>query len=165
MEQRFLAWVQEYQERLVRICRFYTFHSEEEKDLYQEVLIQIWKSMPRFREESSPGTWVYRIAVNTALMYRRTLGRRKEQTSFDQLPDVIEQPDPEGNMDQQTRMQWLREAIANLGELDRTIVLLYLEELSYDEIAEVTGLSVSNVGVRLNRIRKKLSSMIKTSTS
>ncbi|MDP5171055.1 MAG: RNA polymerase sigma factor [Bacteroidia bacterium] len=165
MEEQFLSWIQEHGNRLQRICYFYSWNSEERKDLYQEVLIQIWKSMPRFREESSPGTWMYRIAVNTALMHRRTMGRKKEVVGLDHVEEQIQAPTIESSMDQEQRMQWLKSAIKDLKDLDKTILLLYFEEIPYDQIATITGISVSNVGVRLTRIRKQLSVMINSPKS
>lgn len=155
MEEQFQDWVAENQGRIHSVCRFYTWEEEERKDLYQEILYQVWTSMPRFKGDSSPGTWIYRIAVNTALMFRRTAGRRKDTERLEQVQEPFSSP-VESSIEQAEEQRLLWQAIRSLSEADQTLVLLYFEELSYQEISEVTGLSVSNVGARLSRIRKKL---------
>ena len=157
MEEQFHAWVNAHHASIQRISRFYTFDKEEQKDLYQEILLQLWRSMPRFREQCQVGTWVYRIAVNTALMFRRSLGRRKERTGDFPAHEPSEGPSVERQMDEEAQLRWLYKAIGHLKDIDRTLVLLYLEDLSYQEMASVTGLSENHVGVRLHRIRQQLS--------
>lgn len=159
MEQQYLAWIAEQQERLSRICRFYARDAAERQDLYQDILYQIWKAMPRFRGDSSPGTWIYRIAVNTALMHRRTQGRRKE-TALETPPELAHDASIESNLDREAQLSALYRAIDQLKDLDRTLILLFLEELSYEEMAEVTGLTVNHVGVRLSRAKKRLSNLL-----
>lgn len=160
MEEQYLAWVEKHRSRILNVCRFYAWEAEEQKDLYQEILIQIWKSMPRFREESSPGTWIYRIAVNTSLMFRRTAGRRKEDPVLEKIDEPASDAGLEAKIDQESELLALRKAIATLKELDQTLVMLYFEELSYQEISEITGLTVTNVGAKLSRIKKRLTTML-----
>ncbi len=160
MEKQFLEWVGQYQARILNVCRFYTWEPEEQKDLYQEILLLVWKSMPRFREESSPGTWIYRIAVNTSLMFRRTAGRRKEDPILEKVEEPIAETSLESKMDQESELLALRKAISTLKELDQTLVMLYFEELPYQDIAAITGLSTTNVGARLSRIKKLLTTML-----
>lgn len=160
MEKQFLEWVGQYQARILNVCRFYTWEPEEQKDLYQEILLLVWKSMPRFREESSPGTWIYRIAVNTSLMFRRTAGRRKEDPILEKVEEPIAETSLESKMDQESELLALRKAISTLKELDQTLVMLYFEELPYQDIAAITGLSTTNVGARLSRIKKRLTTML-----
>ncbi len=157
MEEQFHAWIDAHQASILRISRFYTFDKEEQKDLYQEILLQVWRSMPRFQGQCQVGTWIYRVAVNTALMFRRSLGRRKDRPGQFPAQEPFEGPSIEQQMDDQTRLSWLYRAIGQLKDIDRTLILLYLEDLSYEDISAVTGLSTNHVGVRLHRIRQQLS--------
>ena len=130
--------------RLMAVARSYA-DGEELKDLYQEMLLQIWRSLDRFEGRAAVATWVYRIALNTALSYRRKGRRRVEET--------MEPPEraTEGARDE---MQVLREFMQELSPVDRAVLLLYLEDLSYLQMGGILGLSESNVGVRINRIKK-----------
>ena len=142
------------------MASFYARNREEREDLYQEMLLQIWKSMPNFREDSKATTWMYRIGVNTALFHQRKRYRRREDSLQRELPEPAWEPDFAASLDQNERMKQMFLAIRQLKALDQTLILLYLEELSYEEMADVTGLTASNVGVRINRIKKKLSKQL-----
>jgi RNA polymerase sigma-70 factor (ECF subfamily) len=127
--------------------------TEEQRDLFQEMVLQLWRSYASFQGQSSFTTWMYRVALNTALLERRKASRRP---SMSQGGDVefrnVAAETPAS--DESVRM--LRVCIQELPDLDRAIVLLYLEERSYDEISEITGLSRSNVSVRLVRLKERL---------
>lgn len=160
MDDQFLEWVEKYKSRILNVSRFYTWEEEEQKDLYQEILLQIWKSMPRFRAESSPGTWIYRISVNTSLMFKRSAGRRREAPILEKIEEPASVPGIEEKIDHESELLALRKAISSLKELDQTLLMLYFEELSYREISDITGLTVSNVGARLSRIKRHLTTML-----
>jgi RNA polymerase sigma-70 factor (ECF subfamily) len=131
-----------------RLCFAYLNAADEVEDLFQEIMSNVWNALPKFRGEAQAGTWLYRIAVNTALLYRRKL-RRGEP-----LPEVVDQTaGAHQNLENRQRLDALRRAIAVLPDQDRLIVTLLLEGLSYREIAEVTGLTVNYVGVKLSRIK------------
>jgi len=148
-----------HQQGLHRLCLGYVYDPEEARDLVQEVLIKVWTHLPDFRGEANLKTWVYRIAVNTCLMY---LCKKRLPT----VPLVPERdatrPEESTNED---RLTDLRAAISQLPARDRILLLLHLDDNGYERIADVMGLSVSNVGARLTRIRKKLSQRIKSSPS
>ncbi len=121
------------------------------QDLSQEILLQMWRGLDGFAGRSTTSTWVYRVALNTAITYRRKNGRhvsRTANTAGAHLPDPVAPPSP-GN-----EIMILEEFLASLAKIDRAVFLLYLEDLSYHEISEVTGLTESHVGVRINRLKK-----------
>jgi len=153
-EQRaFIQRIQDAQGILERICAVYTQDKESHKDLRQEMLLQLWKSYSSFRAQSSFSTWMYRVALNTALMYRRKQKRHWPTVSIDDV-DV---PNAEGGaVADPEDVQLLYRCILEFPKLDRAIILMQLEQKSYQEIADVTGLSEGNVSVRLVRIKQKL---------
>ncbi len=155
-EKDFLNLLTESKARLTRICRFYCTRKEDQQDLMQEIVFQIWRSRDRFRRESQVYTWIYRIGINTALTFVRK-ARRHPYVDLSHAPPVADaQLSPEERMDQAEQQSQLMDAIRQLRKLDQTLILLYLEEMSYREMAEITGLSESNVGVKINRIKKVL---------
>jgi RNA polymerase sigma factor (sigma-70 family) len=157
-----MTLLEQNHERILRICRFYERDRGLQEDLYQEICFQAWRSFKSFEGKAQASTWLYRVAVNTALGHVRKNSKRKTEGLAESHYQVAQAPAVERQLEQEEQMRALHRAIAHLGKLDQTLILLYLEELDYKEMAEVTGLTVSNVGVRLNRIRKKLSQKITT---
>jgi len=138
------------QRRILAIARSYAY-GDECRDLYQEILLQMWKGLDSFEGRSAPSTWVYRVALNTAITFRRKNGRRVQSSGrplAESSPDPVAPPSP-GN-----EILILEEFLGSLGKIDRAVFLLYLEDLSYREISEVTGLTESHVGVRISRLKK-----------
>lgn len=129
-------------------------HDEEEiKDLFQEVLINLWKGFDSFGGRSNLNTWVYRVSLNTCISYRRTENRRRGQSlDFDIDMSTTDDSDTE-------QIEMLHSRISRLRPFDRAIVLLWLEGISYDEIAGIVGITPKNVGVRLFRIKEELKKM------
>ncbi|MEL7532714.1 MAG: RNA polymerase sigma factor [Bacteroidota bacterium] len=164
-EADYLNLMAENQERLQRICRFYCRDIEAQKDLMQEIAFQIWRSRERYRGEAQLNTWLYRIGINTALVFLRKQKKREMQRLDEKPPMPAVGGNPEEELERQERMELLMQAIKQLKKLDQSIILLYLEELSYQEIAKVTGLSESNVGVKINRIKKRISQHLKNITA
>jgi RNA polymerase sigma-70 factor (ECF subfamily) len=157
-EQRaFIQRIYEAQAILERICAVYTQDRDSHNDLRQEMLLQLWRSYSSFRGQSSFSTWMYRVALNTALMHRR---RQKRQWPTVSLDDV-DVPSADGHSAGDPEdVQLLYRCIQELPKLDRAIILMQLEQRSYQEIADVTGLSEGNVSVRLVRIKQKLRMML-----
>lgn len=155
VENEFLTRLYEHQGILHKICFMYASQSMSQEDLYQEITLQLWKSYPSFREESLFSTWMYRVALNTAL----TTTRRKN------LFTTTSKPDP-GTYEMETAMDFSEEvkllyrAITKLKPVEKAIVLLWLEEKSYSEIAAITGISEKNVSVKLVRIKARLAEII-----
>lgn len=135
--------------RLRRIASAYAGDSGEADDLWQEILLQIWRSLPRFRGESAMSTWVYRVALNTALSYRRAAVRRRRHEVTAAPPDpAVSSGDP------RSQASLLTDFLASLAPIDRTIVVLYLDNVSNAEAAEILGMSTGAVAVRLHRIKQ-----------
>jgi RNA polymerase sigma factor (sigma-70 family) len=157
MEKEFLEILNTHRPLLFKVCHLYCDQSEDREDLFQEVVLQLWKSYKGFRHEAKVSTWMYRVALNTAITYFKK--SKKEISSLSSWPGH-EIPDFLDHTELSDQMSQLYQAISQLDKIDKSVILLYLEEKSYEEISEVTGLSHSNVGVRINRIKTKLSNLI-----
>lgn len=153
LHDRFVGQIHAAQGILHRVCAVYSRTREERQDLWQEILLQLWRAFPAFRGHSSFSTWMYRVALNTALMHRRSRSR-----AYPTIPiEDITLPATAGpGVETQEGVRLLYDSIRGLDPLDRAVILLRLEEKSYGEIAEVTGLSEGNVSVRLVRAKEKL---------
>jgi RNA polymerase sigma-70 factor (ECF subfamily) len=127
---------------------------DEVADLFQEILINLWKGFPKFRGESNVRTWIYRISLNTCISSERKKSRMVETLPLTMDIDLFSDSD-----DESKQVQMLRDRINKLGPFDRAIVLLWLENLSYDEIGAIVGISAKNVSVRLVRIKEQLKKM------
>ena len=141
----------ENQSRIQRLCYGYLGPCGEVDDLFQEIMVNVWNSLPSFRGESRASTWLYRIAVNTALIYRR---KRRPTEPLPELRDPAR--GAHQSLEDEERLAALRAAIATLPDQDRVVVTLLLEGLSYKEISEITGLTVNYVGVKISRIKQVL---------
>jgi RNA polymerase sigma-70 factor (ECF subfamily) len=136
--------------RIIAIARSYA-HGDEQGDLCQEILLQMWKGFDSFEGRSTPSTWIYRVALNTAITFRRNNSRRVEPWA---RPLDEASPEPTAPASPGNEILILEEFLQSLGKIDRAVFLLYLEDLSYREISEVTGLTESHVGVRISRLKK-----------
>lgn len=149
----FVALVKENEAIIYKITTFYTNNNLDQQDLYQEVVAQLWQARNKFRNESKISTWIYRIALNTAITRLRKEKKQGLKVPIDQtVLAMTDNSDP--IMEERVRL--LYKSIERLGELDKGIMLLFLEDKSYDDIAEIIGISSSNVGTRLSRIKSKL---------
>lgn len=160
MEKEFIDLLNNNRALIFKVCNLYCDDSETRKDLFQEVVLQLWRSFPGFRKESANSTWVYRVALNTAI----SNFRKESKKPVRQVLDItaFEIPDMSDAANDQENTSMLNSAIKKLTEIERAVILLYLDEKTYEEISDIIGISVSNVGVRLNRIKNKLSEIIKT---
>ncbi len=158
---RFLALVDGYQGALRKLVACHASSSADREDLFQDILLQLWRAFESFRGESTFSTFLYRVALNTALMGRRRRGRRVPAASE---PAVESLAAPTGSAPGDGEVERLYAAIRALGAIDRAVLLLVLEERSHAEIAAITGLSLGNVGVRLVRARRRLRRMLETPT-
>ena len=156
VEQEFLSVIREYERVIYKVCYLYTTPNATLNDLYKEVLLNIWKAFPKFRRECKISTWIYRIALNTCISFIRKEKNIPEIVTLTQEADRSEEDD-----ETQTMLQQLYRMINRLGQLEKSIILLYLEEKSYEDISEITGLTVTNVATKLNRIKDKLKKMNK----
>jgi RNA polymerase sigma-70 factor, ECF subfamily len=158
-EKQYLELLKENSNRIYRICCRYMNDGDICKDAYQEVLINVWNNLERFRGDAKISTWIYRITVNTCLTFIKTTKKRNEKVEVVSSMEHLAIPDP-GTPDQQIedeeKLSFFNLFIQQLCLPDRTLVSLYLEELSTREIAEVTGLSEANVRVRIHRIKEQI---------
>lgn len=156
LERIFLNALEDSKERLFRICSIYSNDADDAKDLFQEVLVNIWKSLSDFRGDSSIATWMYRVTLNVSLRHRANIIRhRNRHTPFD--PNTIEITDGQSdNIPNLEKLQVLRQCVRRLNDADKAIMALYLENLPYKEIATITGLKENTVAVRVKRIKVKL---------
>ncbi|MNL06404.1 ECF RNA polymerase sigma-E factor [compost metagenome] len=159
MEQLFVEMINTHRGIIYKVCNLYGLEQEDKNDLFQEVVLQLWKAFPSFRQESKPSTWMYRIALNTAITNFRKESRRPESKGIS--ADEFQIPDLGTYSEENEQMSMLKQAIDALTEIEKAIILLYLEEKSYEEISEIIGISKTNVGVRINRIKIKLEKIIK----
>lgn len=152
IEQEFVTMIQQQEDLLHKVCHIYASDADGRKDLFQEIVLQAWRAYPGYRREAKPSTWLYRIALNTAISQLRKLSR-SPITPSTHLP--YEQADPKDDtLNEQYKM--LETLIGQLPPLDKALILLYLEDKKHHEISEILGISISNVGTRLARIREKL---------
>lgn len=157
LEKEFMAVIREYDRVIYKVCYMYTSPNAPLSDLYQDVVLNLWRAYTKFRKECKISTWIYRIALNTCISFIRKEKNVPELISLThQIDWITERKDPQNEMIRQ-----LYRMINQLGQLDKSIILLYLEEKSYEEIAEITGLSITNVATKLNRIKEKLRKMKK----
>jgi RNA polymerase sigma-70 factor (ECF subfamily) len=165
-EKQFLKLIDENRPRILKVCRVYGWNPADRDDLYQEILFQIWRGLPGLKESTHANTWLYRIAINTSISFvRKRMARGGPAVALDheQLTRHIEAGQSlENGADEQ--LVRLYDAIAQLNELEKALVTLFLEDLSYEEMAEVLGIKVGNVGVMLHRAKKKLSTLMKEAT-
>jgi RNA polymerase sigma-70 factor, ECF subfamily len=153
-ERIFNEWLAGHKGILFKVVHAYASEHADRQDLFQEIVIQVWRSVDAFRGDSAVPTWMYRVALNTALAWKRQEGRHqrgKEQLEVVEgllTTTAAEKRDP--------RVEWLYHQIAQLKDVDRSVALLLLDGFSYKEIAAIVGLTESNVGVKVNRIKSAL---------
>lgn len=162
----FMDWLDAHGAAVWKVARAYTLTSEDSQDLAQEILLQAWQSLPKFEQKSSAATWFYRVALHTAMNWKRKDRPRriKQQPLLEVQMLTAEGADSAALAQQRDTVEQLYNAIHQLPKTDAALVLLYLDELSYLEMADVLGISESNVGVKLNRARQRLNELMKGET-
>ena len=146
--------VKEYRKTIYTVCYFFSKDTEEVNDLYQEILINLWRGFPNYRGESSLKTWIWRVSLNTCSNQERKKKRRIQTVPLSIDIDLYNDEDAGSR-----QIQMLYDRINRLDVFDRAIILLWLENMTYQDIADVVGISVSNVTTRLFRIKEQLKSM------
>jgi RNA polymerase sigma-70 factor (ECF subfamily) len=154
-EQRrvFDEWLSSHKGLLFKVVRAYAFSPHDRDDLFQEISVQMWNSIPNYRGESGAATWIYRVALYTAIAWTR---REKKHHEGKQPLTEAEHTLTETIKFKDSRLEWLYDQIGQLNEIDRSLTLLLLDGFSYKEMAAILGISESNVGVKINRIKKRL---------
>ena len=163
LESLFESWLIEHKGVVLKVARAYTLTTEDCQDLAQEILLQVWRSLPQFQGRASASTWFYRVALNTALDWHRKEHRRQErQQPILAIEDLsVAGLDSSQQLVQCEVVERLYAAIRQLPKTDAALILLYLDDQSYRQMAEVLGISQGNVGVKLNRAKKALGELMK----
>ncbi|NGP87430.1 RNA polymerase sigma factor [Fodinibius halophilus] len=155
-EKIFKHWLDNHKALLFKVVRAYAFSPKDHDDLFQEIAIQVWRSIPNFKKNSAVTTWLYRIALNTAMKWTRKETKHHDgHSSFDDFWHLLHKKET----DLDPRLDWLYEQISQLDKIDRSITLLMLDGFSYKEMSHILGLSVSHIGVKIHRIKKHLISL------
>ena len=155
VEIEFVTQIEKNQNLIHKICRLYSNGDAEHKDLFQEITIQLWKAYPKFRGDAKFSTWMYRVGINTAISLYRKSKSRIQSFSFDDVSYKIPQTETyDDTQDQQLKSIYA--ALNHLNDIDKAVILLYLEDKSYKEISDTIGISEVNARVKMNRIKKKL---------
>jgi RNA polymerase sigma-70 factor (ECF subfamily) len=153
LKDEFLEILSNYQGILHKVNLIYFRNASEREDNFQEIIYQLWKSYPDLRNKDSIGSWIYAVSINTSISRLK----KKERIEYrEELPESMDPYDIEEATTRENDFRLLLQAISKLNKIDKSIMLLYLEEKSYDEIAEILGISKSNVGVRINRAKELL---------
>jgi RNA polymerase sigma-70 factor (ECF subfamily) len=142
---------------IIKICRAYTNTQEDFEDYYQEVSLQIWRSRDNFREQSEWSTWIYRLTLNVCLTLLKKKKKNSQHITSEDLPDEIIE---DSHAFEDESLNQLYDAIRKLSEVDKAVILLYLEEKSYQEIADIIGTNPNNIGVRIKRIKVRLKKIL-----
>ena len=157
-EKAFIKLIREHQGLIYKVTRFYLDKTADQNDLYQEIVYQLWKSFDTFRGESKISTWMYRIALNTALLHLKREKRKGISVGLDEIN--LSSDTYDSTLDELALR--LHEQIKDLNEIDKGIIFLYLEGKRYSEIGTVLGLSENNVGTRMARIKQTIKNRINT---
>lgn len=158
LEKEFIGLIKENERIILKVCNIYCREPEDREDLYQDILVQLWKSFPNFSRKSKITTWMYRIAFNTAVSRFR---KEKKQPSQEQISDRF----VTDSLSEDENVSLLYSGIDSLNKIEKAIITLYMDGIKYKEIGEIMGLSESNVGFKINQIKKKLRVKLKLEMS
>ena len=149
----FNRWLEQHKGILFKIVRSFALNAEDRKDLFQEIATKVWCSIPKYRETATPATWIYRVSLYAAIAWSKS---EKKHCAGILSFQEIDSAWSKGETHDDPRLSWLYEQIGQLEEVERSLVILILDGYSYREVAEIIGISESNVGVKFSRIKKKL---------
>lgn len=151
-QEEFLKMLSAYQGIIHKVNQIYFKSKADKEDNFQEIVCQLWRSFPSFRNKEKPGSWIYVVAINTSI----SKIRKDSRLEFSETVPDRGEVDPHDQQDREENYQRLINALYELNEIDRSIMLLYMEDYSYEEIAEIVGESSSNIGVKIHRLKKQL---------
>ena len=157
MKEEFVGLINQHKGILQKICNIYFYQNPYKEDYYQEILIRLWKAYPSFRNQSAFSTWLYRVALNSAIDLIRKQSLQPRHAELSKFEYNI--PERESNTESDQKEK-LYQAINHLSDIEKAIILLHLEEHSYQEIGEIIGISEGNAGVRINRIKNQLTKIL-----
>ena len=160
LEHKFLIAFEAHQNIVHKICTLYAKDHDSHHDLFQEISIQLWKAYPKFRGDSKFSTWMYRVAINTAITQYR---KEKKRIDVHDIDDVLFKTSAYEAYDKKEgeQLQLMYAAIKSLNDIDKALIFLYLEDKNYEEISETLGITEVNARVKMNRIKKKLKKILK----
>ena len=158
LEHQFVTELKDNQNIVHKVCTLYTNDRDSHKDLFQEITIQLWKAYPKFRGEAKFSTWMYRVALNTAITLYRKSKRRVDTQDYESVIFKIKADEYDDTEEQQLKLMY--KAVRQLGDIDKALVFMYLEDKNYTEIAETLGISEVNARVKMNRIKTKLRTIL-----
>lgn len=158
LEHEFVTNLEKHQNIVHKICRMYTNDRESHNDLFQEITIQLWKAYPKFRGDAKFSTWMYRVALNTAITLYRKSRKDIRTQDYDDVSFRIKADVYNDEIEQQLKLMY--QAVKELNDIDKALVFLYLEDQSYKEISDTLGISEVNARVKMNRIKKTLKNIL-----
>ena len=153
MEKQFEKHIKEHELLIYKICRIYTYTDADRQDLFQDIVIQLWNAYPKFKGESKLSTWLYRVAINTAITGLRKKKDFIQSYEHAALPTNISD---DNSLHTEERLQEMYKAIEQLNQIEKAIVMLYLEDKTYEEMEEILGITQGNLRVKMNRVKDKL---------
>jgi RNA polymerase sigma-70 factor (ECF subfamily) len=157
LKEAFINLINQHQGLIFKVCNMYCRHDEDREDLFQDILLQLWRSYATFKSDSKVSTWMYRVALNTAISRLR---KHKNGTSTEALNDEAFKIEAVNDEESVARSRLMYAAIERLTDVERGITMLYMDNHSYREIAEIMGISESNVGYKINQIKSKLKNLV-----
>ncbi|WP_420572667.1 RNA polymerase sigma factor [Kordia sp.] len=158
LEHSFVTELERHQNIVHKVCRIYTSGKDQHNDLFQEITIQLWKAYPKFRGDSKFSTWMYRVALNTAITLYRKSKRRVKTQDYESVVFKITSEDYDDTEEEQLKIMY--KAIKQLSDIEKALIFLYLEDKNYKEIAETIGITEVNARVKMNRIKTKLKKIL-----
>ena len=158
LDHKVVELLEENQNIVHKVCRLYTNNQQAHNDLFQEITIQLWKAYPKFRGDSKFSTWMYRVGLNTAITLYRKSKRRVMTQEFENVQFKIKAEEYDDTEEQQLKL--LYQAVHQLNDIEKALVFLYLEDKNYSEISETLGISEVNARVKMNRVKKKLRTIL-----
>ena len=161
LQEQFVTLLEENQNIVHKVCRLYTNNRDQHNDLFQEVTIQLWRAFPKFRGDAKFSTWMYRVALNTAITLYRKSKRTVQTQDFDNVMFRISSEDYDDTIEQQLKVMYT--AIKDLNDIEKALVFLYLEDKNYKEISETMGITEVNARVKMNRVKGKLQKLVNPS--
>jgi RNA polymerase sigma-70 factor (ECF subfamily) len=158
LKEEFVSQIEKHQGIIYKVSRMYCDKEECRQDLFQDILVQLWQSYSTFNEQSKFSTWMYRVALNTAIAQFRKDKKNNEDTLLE-IPVNI--PEEESYKEKEDRREFVQKAINKLSKAEKAIIVLYMDDYTYEEISEIAGITLSNVGVKISRIKSKLEKILK----
>ena len=158
LEHKFVTELQDNQNIVHKVCTLYTNNRDSHNDLFQEITIQLWKAYPKFRGEAKFSTWMYRVALNTAITLYRKNKKRIDTADYESV--IFKIKADEYDQTEELQLKLMYKAVKQLGDVDKALVFLYLEDKNYTEIAETLGITEVNARVKMNRIKTKLKTLL-----